>query len=741
MHAILIAGAALVGLPILLHLIMKQEPKRLPFPALRFLKQKQRVNQRKMRLRHFLLLALRVLLIALFCAALFQPRVPSEGLNIGGEQPVAAVFILDTSPSMGYTADGKTRLAEVRRRALEFLDELPPGSRVAVLDPNDPLGAWEPSVGDARRKIEGLTEPVGGGPPVTAALPVAYGLFRALDEETDAEDRLPRLVVVFSDRTPESWKADRAEDLKKAAAVPPPAVDHLYLDVGVDAPANVSILAADPRPQLGPVGQPVTLTVTLLAAGPDVPSAEVSCYLDDAAVPERKELPLPAGTPTPVTFTFKDLKPGFHRARVTIRDDNLAADNVRYAAFRVGEGRKILTVTVDPYAAAFWALAHQTKQEFACDVVTPDKLPDLTGYEVVTLLSVANPAQAVSGGGTLWERLRGYIEKGGKVILIPGGDEAAYRQAYDPGRDDTQGLLPARLKEVITVPADQDGKTWDLSDDRTLRHPFLVPFVEWKRKGNVDFLRNPRRVRRYWLVADYQSGSVVVRYDDAPSPNDRSPAVLEKAVGTAGGKVVLLTTRLDTPTGDQGEDRWHNYWETAENSWAVTFPHLLARYLAGDTAEAAYNFPTGQAVALPLPKGDVGPRKLVLEGPGVSGPDAFPTVAERQTELRLPPTRTLTAGNYLLRTEDRSWQEGFALNPPAEEFNLAKVPVKAVEDLFGPNRVVPVGKEFKLKESLETRYNREVQLFPWLLIGVLLLIAAEGLVANRFYRFRGPPAS
>ena len=66
MHAILLVGAALVGLPIILHLIMKQEPKRLPFPAFRFLKQRLKSNQRKLRLRHLILLALRVLLIALF---------------------------------------------------------------------------------------------------------------------------------------------------------------------------------------------------------------------------------------------------------------------------------------------------------------------------------------------------------------------------------------------------------------------------------------------------------------------------------------------------------------------------------------------------------------------------------------------------------------------------------------------------------------------------------------------------
>ena len=41
-----LTGAALIGLPILLHLIMRQKPKRLQFPAFRFLLQKHRTNQR-----------------------------------------------------------------------------------------------------------------------------------------------------------------------------------------------------------------------------------------------------------------------------------------------------------------------------------------------------------------------------------------------------------------------------------------------------------------------------------------------------------------------------------------------------------------------------------------------------------------------------------------------------------------------------------------------------------------------
>src|SRR5580658_714633 len=161
MNAILLTGAALVGLPILLHLIMKQEPKRLTFPAFRFLTQKLRTNQRKLRLKHLLLLLMRMLLIALFCLTLYQPTVLSERLNLSGEQPIAVVIVLDTSPSMGYVANEKSRLDEGRKRGLEFLDELPSKSMVAIVDTSELNGHWV-DVPEARRLLEKYDKPRAG---------------------------------------------------------------------------------------------------------------------------------------------------------------------------------------------------------------------------------------------------------------------------------------------------------------------------------------------------------------------------------------------------------------------------------------------------------------------------------------------------------------------------------------------------------------------------------------------------
>ena len=54
----LLAGAGLIVVPIILHLIMRRQPQRITFPALQFLKQRQQANRRRLNFRHLLLLAL-----------------------------------------------------------------------------------------------------------------------------------------------------------------------------------------------------------------------------------------------------------------------------------------------------------------------------------------------------------------------------------------------------------------------------------------------------------------------------------------------------------------------------------------------------------------------------------------------------------------------------------------------------------------------------------------------------------
>ena len=193
----------------------------------------------------------------------------------------------------------------------------------------------------------------------------------------------------------------------------------------------------------------------------------------------------------------------------------------------------------------------------------------------------------------------------------------------------------------------------------------------------------------------------------------------------------MLTTRMD------GDDDWNDYWEYEGSSWNVVFPWLIVHYLSGETADANFNYFVGQSVTVPLPKEGV-PKgtKVVIVGPpeAIVGTDALIEVGDRQTELRIGPPKTNQPGNYALTVEARKWQDGFSLNVPSDESNLDKAAVEAIEDLTGKNSVVPVDKNRDLRSIMDIVMGSPVDLFPWLLIMVLLLLAIEGLVANRFYR-------
>ena len=108
----LLFGMALIAVPVVLHLIMRQRPRHVPFPPLRFLAVRREANQRRLRLRNLLLLLLRCAAIALLVLALARPTIRGSGWLGGGEAPVAAALIFDTAPHMGYRHQNKTRLEE-----------------------------------------------------------------------------------------------------------------------------------------------------------------------------------------------------------------------------------------------------------------------------------------------------------------------------------------------------------------------------------------------------------------------------------------------------------------------------------------------------------------------------------------------------------------------------------------------------------------------------------------------------
>jgi hypothetical protein len=719
---ILLGGLVLAGIPVLLHLIMRQKPRHLLFPAFRFLIQRQRTNQRKLRLRHLLLLALRLVLIVALCFALARPKVFNERLNLSSDRPVAAVLVFDTSASMGYLIRGQSRLDEVKQRAQELLDGLPQGSRLAVLDTAAPGGEWLPSLSLARDRIAELTLHHANGP-VTGRLAEAYRLFADLAQESDTEgEQPPRFIYVFSDRTQACWDAGRAKDLAQLRDRLGTEVHAVFVDVGTDKPVDVGLAAVDLPRQVIPTNSPLLLRVTARATGNDC-DTEVVCRIDSEKTPERKPLKLGAGQSQVVAFERTGLTAGFHQAEITLAtSDALPQNNSTFATFEVRGGRDVLAVADNPADATFWKWALEAPKAFNCNVVTTEEAlrlfpDDLARFSAVCLIGVARPPQE------LWERLGRFVQAGGGLAIVPGGEETD-RLAYES--QPAQAVMPGRLVRVVQA-ADSAAGTWK---EASYQHPILAPFREWSQNLNVIFLKNPPVAHKYWEVTPL-AAHVIVSYGDAKA----LPALLEKNVDRTKtrGRVLLYTTALDV-THLTSQPTWNDYLAT---SFYLVLVNKTVGYLAGDADEAGLLFLAGQAPRVLLPAKPRFPT-YTLQGPQLSPTDAVVSRADAQGELMLP--QAVTPGNYTLLGGDGRRTASFSVNLPPDESLLSRVPPEQIEALFGPGAVLAVGHSINLQDALQGHWSQPLELGPGLLIALLFVLALENLLANRFYRRETPEA-
>jgi hypothetical protein len=716
---LLLGGLVLAGIPVLVHLIMRQKPKHLLFPAFRFLLQRHRTNQRKLRLRHILLLSLRMLLIAAICLALARPKVFSERLNLSADRPVAAVLLFDTSASMEYTIKGETRLDVAKRRAQELLNELPEGSRVAVIDTAEPGGEWLPTLSLARDRVaDRALRPANG--PITSRIAEAYQLLADLSTDSGPKDEsAPRFLYIFSDRTQDSWDADRVKDLRQVRERLGGNVNEVFVDVGADDPVDVALTAIDLPRQVIPVGDNLILRATVRATGADCETV-VACRIDGERAPDRKQVTLRAGQSQVVTFERRNLSPGPHQAEVTLAaPDALPMNNALFATFELRGGRKVLVLTDNVADADYLVFALRSSKAFQCDVRPASEAlqlgpNDLAEYKAVCLLSVAHPTQ------NLWEMLGKYVQSGGGLGIMPGGEDLDLK-AYNEG-EAAQALMPGRLTKVVQADT-EGGAVWKVA---TYKHAILQPFSEWSQTSNIDLIKVPPGAFRYWEVEPFGTDAYkIVAYSDKES----RPALLERNFDRkkVKGRVILFTTALDQ-AHLRAQKPWNDYLKT---SFYLVLVNKVVGFLAGEAEEGGFNYLAGQAVTVSLPPSSRS-STYALRGPGLSASEATVRRGEGRTELTF--SQAVTPGNYVLMDPDGKQTAQFSVNIPAGESELTRVPTEQIEAVFGPGSILPLNLGTSFKEALQGHWSQPLELFPWLMILLLLALAVENLLANKFYK-------
>ncbi|MFO1092988.1 MAG: BatA domain-containing protein [Planctomycetaceae bacterium] len=794
LHPALLLGLALVTVPVIVHLLMRQKPKKLVFPALRLLQQRRKQNSRRMRLRHIWLLLLRMLAIALLVFAITRPTLPAANFGltlrewmtlafviaaaigiysfllnrwkralpqyeyaakrsalrgwttgatllallllvgwpyqrrVAGEMtapapdaridvPVAAVCLFDTSLSMGYQQAGLTRLDVARQIAREHIGVLPDGSRIAVADDaSDNPVVFQSTIGTALDRIDDLelhaaTLPLNDRLR-TALLAQAEDRRQQLSGQSEGAaaaqlDRYVRRAYVFTDLAASAWRTGGSglltQELEKLENV-----QVFLIDVGELQPQNVAVTGVSVSRQRISKGGSLLVGATIESIGLPPEERIVELRIADGTRPmglSKRPVSLESKAPQHIEF---DLIPSLTGPVVQgevrlVSSDPLVADDAFFTV-DVGPAPKVLVVAPTKAQAQFWmdTLNPGEETRFETQFHVPGRLIDLPldDYDVICLINVPAPSD------DQWRRLGRFVDGGGGLAVFLGAIDDELSAFYS--RPSALSFLPG--EPLVYKPKGN----WRMKLD-ALDHPLLRKVREYADHGARGVLENEFEIFRFWKVQPTADASVLATYTD----DDRSPALLTRNHGK--GRVVMFTTAVDAK---HYTSEWNNL-TSLVSSWVwIALAHPLVEDLAR-ISDVTYTVEAGEAVTIPLPDAE----PVLLRRPNLTQTQRTPKPGS--TNLIIDDAEVV--GHYgLARSGNTPPLAGFSVNPPAGESNFTRLETPQLDELLGAGHYQVARDINELQQNVNlAALGKEV--FPVLMVLVLVAFCGEHLVANRFY--------
>ena len=549
----LLGWLALAVVPVLIHWLFRRRYREVSWAAMQFLHAAARKQSRRTRLEQLLLLAARVLILALIVLALARPRWVDAGKLAGIAPPTLRVIVLDASLSLGRksaTADGNgaaTLFEAGKVIARDIVKKSSAGDRFALVR----IAGSEPRllIRQPTLVASAVLEEIDRLPLTFERGDVAATL-RQLSELIVAKQPHERCeVVVISDFQTDAWDVEHVFNvLKSDGHVGNVPHELVLIDVGAALPDNAAIVGLTTDPPILAAEQPMSVTATLRNAG-TVPltARRVELRIDEQLADSRR-IDLPLGQDATVEFSLTAPASGEHSLSVRLEEDSLAADNERWLPLSVRSELSALLVNGRPSArprdaATFFveqALSPKTTERAASarwlrvTTVPDSELPnvELNRHDVVFVCDVGTLSELDV------ERLRRFAERGGGVIVSLGPTVSV--EKLNAVAFGSSGLMTLRLNEVVTSTNDDGTPSAFGFDPGDFTHPLLREF-----RGNPGAGLETALIRQY-VRAMADAGSV--GHDIALRFSNGDPAIVTQSLGR--GRCVLVTTALDETWGE-----------------------------------------------------------------------------------------------------------------------------------------------------------------------------------------------
>ncbi len=569
LNSYLLPLLSLAGLPILIHLLTRHKVKEQPFSDLRFLEEIHRKRMRRMKLRQWLILILRTLIILFITSAFARPTIKGVMMRkAGNHENVVAAILLDNSYSTAAVRGGADIFTFQKAAANEILSFLREGDVAIVGTFNEKVSWLTPKPSRFFQNFSRMLDTIS----------ISHRRTDVLNAISEAQKMLlsypmpNKEIYILTDNTIAGWRTNSEFDTSAEIAIN-------ILSFSPDKVENHTISAIEFPPQLLEIGTPFKIGAVVKNNGKKTVNDIVASLVLDGKKTSQSIFNLPVGSQSIVELSGQALSGGFHSGYVECSDDNLDIDNRRYLTFRIPEKIKVLIIG-EPNDRRFFRLALSPEGEtsfFDIEECSEAQLGShlLTDIDVAILIDPSSISDAALG------RLRTFASEGGGIFIIPGqrcaGNLSLYNKILNSfGSFDVTAVIGDTMKTAMLG--------WGKAD---MTHPVLSVFSEFSLPKTEIY-----RMIQFKAI----DGRTFLHFE-----NDM-PAMIDIPCGD--GRIIA--------TGFSVDMRWSNL---AISGLFVPMVHRVCQYLASDVAYFDVGYPVGNDISRTIAnfKGD-GKFQLYLPG-------------------------------------------------------------------------------------------------------------------------------
>ena len=765
LNPLFLLGLLATGIPLVIHLWNRRRIVTVDFSSLIFITAAHRENARRFQLRQFLILLLRMAIIALIALALARPFL-TLGLPVASVRAKTDVIIvLDNSYSMAYQDVNGIRLDKAKTLATDIIDTLRHGDRASLILMSDiPNPVFRQLTPDLESVITAIndTETSYRTTNVQPSLELAHEIL------TESE-QLNKEIYLISDFAQNGWKNRNRLPNRSGARIS-------LIPVAEGEAHNISIKEIRPSNQLIGVDLPFQLNVTTVNHSVAPLDQNILTLFIEGEKQKTMSFSVAANESLNTTLTYNFSTPGTHIGYFTLTDDRLNIDNQRYFALKalgevrvlcVGEQTEYLTLALNPRTHSGQRSVVSRQKESLVETgekdsnrhndqlmadsrlltanvmilptqCTPDEFVTfpLEDYDVIVLADVLTISHQMR------VQLQEFTRHGKSIIVFvsPRSDVASYNEPDNV-------WLPARLGSPLTWTPPQRVQAYEET------HPIFDIFPS----DGFSMQYAPQFYNGVALQSSLES-NVIARFgDDTPFLVERSQGASTVLLYNCGlmalssQQSAIRDPQESVPSPENLLTDSHYTNDLLVNPYflpmfqqSVLYTTIASNHLLtwgghiGETYTAHYPRSAGGKASIRLmtvsdPQEGIGSPETSLLG--TEGFRGFPTtvlpIAEDGT-LRFQGTERPGIYQVEVRTQDRVQRDFFAVNVDTTEADLTEIPLAQAAAQIGAQTTADpeiegtavVADTYNMK-----RHGREI----WgelLILGVCLMLL-ESFLSNR----------